>query len=427
MPAPKSPDLKDTEEANSGTLEEIRKQPDGHEAAEEKQTLANGDLLQPKDPDGPQPIEIGHSELTSDLAVEDVASLPDAKKGAKKSIEKKVIDDTESESSEDDFAFQVSMELSGSRYSTFEKRREAARKRLLQTASYAALMEDRMRMMEAEIVDLKEILSGKREAGEESGAEEGPVEDQELAACPVKLTWAEYNGKPSKPSHIIDLLVEKPGLCDISLRQSLASSSRSRRRLEAKLRPGDQQGSNPVERIRINSKPLCEVMEEIMGKGVAPSPGVQILRPFKALFVYHNDLAKRCEELRAEVTNDTLSSQTLDDFAGVDDVESAKSEVSVAIPAQDLNGEKMIERNNHEDHQPSAKRVQTDQERKLKHLEALLKMMGQELKEDLETHEKYRKREPSTILFDNLWHLFAPGKLFPAAFPTLANSRYQVT
>lgn len=194
--------------------------------------------------------------------------------------------------------------------SPLKKRRKNARTRLLQHASYSALVEDRIVRLEEVVNTIRTAMpDGKawesdQDSDNESESPDTPPEtalehDVALKAKSVRMTWAEftYTDCPDeKKDHGIELCVERPARYQEELVAGLAM-----RRRRQKSRSAEGQSSNRVERIRFESKLLCKELEDMMGEDVAPPWDRMILRPFNPLFYYHDDLIQRCVELEKEL------------------------------------------------------------------------------------------------------------------------------
>lgn len=220
----------------------------------------------------------------------------------------KGLDDDDDEN-EAELQWDVTLEILHREGEPLEDRRKKARKRLLQATSYAVLLEDRVNDLEGRLNALHKLVTKEEQEsthGESTTGNDGK-EVKELSNTPAKLTWEEFDGQVGLPveklGSIIDLLIQKPK----PYQKGHEPGSYRRRRVQQDLGSCGGQKKTCVERIRINSEPLCELMEEVMGNGIAPTSGSTMLRPFKALFVYRDELQKRFGDMKKDMPPDAGS------------------------------------------------------------------------------------------------------------------------
>ena len=360
-----------------------------------------------------------------------------------------------------------------------------------------APIEDRINGLEEQIKELKELLKSDTGTGKKKNKRPGrppprrdfgdPYRDpfdppySPIPAIPIepiktltlgaeKLSWEQYHNYPKDPvaksvNHIIEILTERP---PIYQNRSWSSSYRQR-----KASRSERQLTTPkMERVRLMSDPLCSIMEEVMGKEAAPKWSESILRPYKSILVYWEDLHDKSEELEREVavekelaeeaasftkpadesstvpqqgTSDPTEGQpdkstsseasnangdqaTTDgpvtDQAAKAQAKPSESTVSTeptdpsgpavssepAVSGEDTTGGTSAEETKPTSTEPATEKKESELEVKSSHLKSFLEVMSVELKDELELRTQCRERKPTTLEFEHLWYLYAPGK-----------------
>lgn len=276
----------------------------------------------------------GAADTSKDDENTKAAAAPSGKSGNDPEVDLGYYDDNDVET----MRFNLFEELRRHPIRNLKSRRENARQRLLQGASYAALVEDRIAELEQQVLDLKASIAATPEVplakdtsstvpGDSTPpATEGipPGSETDCILGSIKMTWKEFTTvlpKDTRP-HLVEFLVETPPTV---MKQQETSAAR-RRQLDAARTKQEQQVK--VERMRINSVVLCDILGEVMGKDVAPINWLTMLRPFKCILVYWNDVLKCRDELREEVK------------AGADAVEGESAAEVKISPAGDQSHEK---------------------------------------------------------------------------------------
>lgn len=324
----------------------------------------------------------------------------------------------------------VAAELMGMPYKSLNERRDAARRRLLQGASYAALIEDRILELEQEMSSLKKSLAGKEDASQTSRAP-SPVgirdtsmardeESDKLGA--TRLNWDDFKDEYRSSSYCMECLVEIPPT--VKQRHEPFSP----RRKQHKVVRSEHGRAAKVERIRIRCPLVRDILVDIVGETVAPAISIPMIRPFKLILPYWPELTKRRDELKSEVDAEVHEEETkgteatpattailkdgketaddtprdADDFTATD-----KAEFKDSAPT----ATEGLSSDTPEDTKREETRAVSDAARSLKHLEAFLDAVETELGDELAMHRVYRQRARDTVEFDDLWHIFAPGKI----------------
>ncbi|KAE9380235.1 hypothetical protein N431DRAFT_477201 [Stipitochalara longipes BDJ] len=274
--------------------------------------------------------------------------------------------------------------------------RTMAGNRATQAILYTKLVETRLTFLETELQRLK---------GNDGAAIHGQcshVSDSNTILAIKRMSWAEFKIDPTintsgaisgnhvpevdmRPKYVLEVLTEEgPGI------------RRTRKRQEASAKPlrsGDKQSGNdgrgtesvtqmtssgtatslPVpERLRIRSKELLEILEEIAGVTFHSSPWgkekIVFLRPFKLLVTFESEIRERLEQL--ETT----------------------SRVHPTPPSHD-----------------------TESHGALEHLRLLVEFMDIDLKPLFEIRRRIQGGAIRKIAFADLWHLFKHGQLLVTA------------
>lgn len=338
--------------------------------------------------------------------------------------------------------------------SPLEDRRINAKRHANQAILFTGLVEDRLAFLEQQLQKLQ-LLAGEDpivlQNFKDSANASGPSHNPEIK----HMTWAEWksvpavlNSKVSKAKHspegqnapksVLEVLIEDP---QVTMRRRL--------RIREKAQDGPKKRSDvnrPAttpkpdastvnakrvpERLRIRSRVLLEILEQVTDVKLPPGPhGLEklvMLRPFKLLFTYEDKIRKRLsnmeelyqrhkrenahdemescggtvkldsnslEENTNEVQNDSrpgLYSNLTDNYLDSRSLHNADADdlaLSVGVPLHETNTFEGLE-----------------------HLRLLVKFMDDDLKPIIELRKKISSGDLRSIAFADLWHLFEHGQ-----------------
>ncbi|WPH01351.1 Hypothetical protein R9X50_00419300 [Acrodontium crateriforme] len=458
------------------------------------------------------------------------ASEGDGEKSDHEGPTGKVFDDP---TNDYNLAYDVSRDLRNVGDGTFTRRAKDSYRRLVQSTSYAILMEERVKELEISIDEMRDRLESQTQVnGAAPSTNEIPrpsrrrdpyhipdppeprreyysryrsrsrsrermrireleykpsIEDEkdesdgpEMILEGVLMTLDEFEGHIDVPkeklNYFLEFLIEKPTSGRPAVAMHLSRSRRRRRKTMPKTGRGkvpEKDDPKRVERIRINSSILCEVLEDVLGKDVAPKTGDVVLRPFKPFLGYIKELRDHVEKLKADVAGEdkgeesnaeklkTTNSEnvenrrdepaekvaaTHDEGQDNRDDETAESnaqgkEIGEAKPSTEVegsvtdapshaakSGERKLEHDGSSlDAKPNdaneldivkpnsvpstEEKSKTPAAKRLVHLQALLRCMDTDLKEIMDLHSQCRRRVKASVAFDDLWHMFQPGDI----------------
>lgn len=304
------------------------------------------------------------------------------------------------------------------------KARKQAPTRVLQYQQYIGSMEDRIKYLEAELVDVRQLVdsSTKRhydtdDSEDEEGHDDGEHADagdadQKTASTEPKeagpkcecraLSYKDYARGKHVKSYVVSTLseVEEP------YNRTTVSG-------QTKDIVVDQGGlSNRISRLCISSTPIIEFLDQHLPKGAAPSSHTCIiLRPFKPLCQLETKIREHLARLETELERREKEKSEKDPLSKVGE------EVPDLI---DFNTYAESVQNGDELEQSIFDRSLGSVTTARNHFRTLIELMDSDLKEVLESHKLYRRLDagmPSQIRFEDLWHLFVPGQVVYAEQP----------
>lgn len=159
------------------------------------------------------------------------------------------------------------------------------------------------------------------------------------------------------------------------------------------------------ERIRINSRPILDVLSSIHGSPlcpyVAPSSSVVLLRPFRVLSIYDKQIRDTCVRLRAETGTESAKSATQGE-------EVRKKQTKTNIGPDEESAKESVDANDktkpllEEDKIVSGDEISSKGE----HLSCLCEFMDEYIGRKI---AYLNSVGCSKIFFSDVWHLFQPG------------------
>ena len=164
-----------------------------------------------------------------------------------------------------------------------------------------------------------------------------------------------------------------------------------------------------AERLRINSKPLLELLDKLCGaqSGIpTDSSKAVFLRPYKLFMVFEQEIRGQFEQLKTK-------SETIDELAGSTkpkDVDIAMSAHATEAPTDDK-GKEHLEQDG--EAATYGKEGQTDvdnREAALQHLGLLIRFFDNDLRSTFELRSNLKTGRAHTIEYADLWHLYEPGQ-----------------
>jgi hypothetical protein len=235
-----------------------------------------------------------------------------------------------------------------------------------QLASYVALMEERVRLLETRLQGLESQSPRARPEGVEE-----PSGWPTLKTEPHWMKWQEYLEPTStRPESVIEVLIEKPHTNSrrMSLALSLGGKSGS-----MGFSTDSADTTRPIERIRIRSPHVISALQQVSEQTFNDPSCLTILRPFKILLLYEGPIKEYLADLEHK------SRETMIQFADLDDAKSSQT-----LPSQ---------------------------EEAISHLRCLVDFMKDDMGHIFAQHRRLRSNDAETIAFADLWHLFAAGDL----------------
>ncbi|KAF2136546.1 uncharacterized protein K452DRAFT_237314 [Aplosporella prunicola CBS 121167] len=314
------------------------------------------------------------------------------------------------------------------------KRTVSIHRKALQAERRQAHDEDKRNLLRyrRERKDLKESsANGESNAGNIEKVEVPAPKDAAPELNP--LEWSDFKRLrevSEAESFAIDILLGEPkidfGLPSYSkagLRETLRGKQLNEKQHEKKA-TGKQTamltGQAPLpERIRIHSRQLLRILEKIHGSEISTRQPLVILRPFKVLVYYDQQLRERYERLSAKfpslhspdcindrpssstTTEDTIT-QSRKDYGTPSELKQHESE-------KKKQEEKTVQTTGDDDRdQPEADETDDDSTSStaLEHLGCLLKFMNSDISNKL---AYLSGTECQKIFFSDVWHLFKPG------------------
>jgi hypothetical protein len=285
-------------------------------------------------------------------------------------------------------------------------RRKAASDRLRQHARYYEVMEKRIKYLEnaVNVLENKGILMDL----------EPPKSTRHLPAIPElkMVNWSQYIElalRPEAPEKYsaIEILTGTPmrwnNLEPSGLRQvaglntqedgaieSVPLSSKVKNSAETTEKPATRPLSKPTlkdlpDRIRVKSIPIIRLLEEITGRIISPADRpLVILRPFKILLLYEEDIKKKIKILEEKWKAD--ESPELENKASADGDKDKKNALN--------------------DDDTESERTWGDSREAADDLRVLVEFMDNTVKIALEDLSSPNLRR---IAFQDLWYFFRPG------------------
>ena len=243
-----------------------------------------------------------------------------------------------------------------------------------------------------------------------------PTERQTAISELKLLPWTQYvdgvhrgrniqnNAERLEKEHsAIDVLLGEPTFWwqkENSKTQTAASIAvqRGEAPSEAGIMPADPQNLRPLpDRIRINSRPLISILDELVDD---PEASVEILwgfrKPYKLLLYYESELRHRREKLREKW------GQPADNT----DHQSSEPQIPEASSSPERKIVATKEKAHHRSPKVSTKSSLQDSAEALCDMECLIKFIDEYLSPRV---ERYQKLNCPKIRFDDLWYLFSPG------------------
>lgn len=303
--------------------------------------------------------------------------------------------------------------------------RKKAPVRILQYQHYIGMMEDRVRYLEKELEELKigqtsrlaldnPTISGEHAAGETSDLPKFPEDTKiddipSLASkepgvkCECKpLTFDEFQrGKPVT-SHIITTLADdqEPHHLKTAPNGKILPISKH------------SQSSGRLSRVCIRSKPILDFFEKHLPKDTAPTMSkCIIMRPFKPICMLEEKIRSHLLSLNAEIER-RPEDEVVQDAAP----KPAETDPFSPISAAGLDSLKTNEDADINLQEESLEELTSARD----HFQTLVQLMDGKLKPDLDQHKSYRQPDtkcPEQIYFEDLWHLFTPGRIAYADHP----------
>lgn len=276
-----------------------------------------------------------------------------------------------------------------------QRRRKRARPWLLRSACLEVLTEDRLRAIE-HILQSKGFMELENDKEDENAGKEKALLERG-ALYSGKMGWDEFTSlNDPKPvaSRFAVLLVERP------VPETLGSRRVGKRARRPAMSVQTLEGTPQVERIRFTAVEASHVLQEVM-TSPPPAHNEAVIRPFKPLFAYYEELRHWFEGRRDGLRADKH------DASGrpAGHVEEAKPDPQRSTPQEpDSNFE----------NDPGNATLEVDAAHDLNKTimaEAILDMMNTELKESMKLHLYCRHRRREWMQFDDLWHVFFPGDL----------------
>ena len=233
----------------------------------------------------------------------------------------------------------------------------------------------------------------------------------DLAAEPHILRELKKDHYTAKaPTHVLEVLVGRhwSGLThqfDDSLGKD--TKAKSGDGVVASIPAADR--AQRAERLRINSKPLLELLSELCGaqSGIPTEPSRTVfLRPYKLFMVFEKEIREQFELLKTK-------NETIDGLAGSTkpkDVQIATSGHATTANTNDKGEEHLEQDGEATTYGKDGKRDVDSRKVALQHLGLLERFFDNDLRSTFELRSNLKTGKARNIEYADLWHLYEPGQ-----------------